>query len=70
MNPQVIAVQEARKIDALGRPTKAIVVTYKVGPYGPFTLETNQIDLQSGAAMQQMQAFAATLGNLPTPPAA
>jgi len=70
MNPQVIGVQEARAIDAVGRPTKSIVVTYKVGPYGPFTLNTTQIDLQSGAAMQQMQAFAATLANLPIPPTA
>ena len=70
MNPVVLAVQEARGIDSAGRPIKTLVVQYKVGPYGPFTLETTQMELQSGAAMQKMQAFASTLANLPTPPSA
>lgn len=65
MGVKILGVTESRGIDSAGRVTKGLVVTYKVDTLGPFTLNTTQADLQSGKALQEMQAFAATLGTLP-----
>jgi hypothetical protein len=69
MQPRVVNVREQNSLGANGRVTKVVVLTYYVGTYGPFTLVTNQTDLASGAATQQMQAFANTLATLPVAPA-
>ena len=69
MSPNVIGVRETQVAQPNGQIGRAIVITYKVGAYGPFTLTTSQQDIDSGAAMQAMQRFAATLGTLPTSPA-
>lgn len=66
MVPKIIGVTEGRAIDPAGRVSKVVVVQYRVGTYGPFTLETSQVELDNGVAQQKMQAFANTLGNLPT----
>ena len=66
MNPKVIDVKESRAIDAAGRISTVIVMTYTVGTYGPFSLVTNATDISNGQAMVKMQAFANTLGQLPT----
>lgn len=65
MQPVVISVQERNIVGANLVITTALVVSYKVGELGPFTLVTTQTDLQSGKALTQMQQFAATLGTLP-----
>jgi hypothetical protein len=70
MQPRVTNVKEQNAIAPNGQVTKVILLTYYVGTYGPFTLQTNQADLNSGAATQAMQAFANTLATLPTTPAA
>lgn len=66
MNPKVIAVTEGRAVAAGGRTSKIVIVQYTVGPFGPFTLDTTEADLSSGVALQKMQDFARTLGNLPS----
>lgn len=66
MNPRVISVRETQVAGQNGQIQKAIVISYYVGTYGPFTLTTSQHDIDSGAAVQAMQKFAATLGTLPT----
>ena len=65
MNVKVVGVREQNTIGANGQIQKAVVLTYTVGTQGPFSLVTNQQDLQSGAAAQAMQNFANTLGLLP-----
>ena len=66
MNPRVTNVAEQNVLGPDNRVTKAIKITYYVGEHGPFTLLTNQQDLNSGAARQAMQNFANTLATLPT----
>jgi hypothetical protein len=66
MKPTITNVTEQNVLGRNGQITKAVVVTYKVGGYGPFTLTTTQADLAAGTALQQMQAFANTLAALPT----
>lgn len=66
MKPIVTNVTEQNILGANGQISKGIVLTYKVGMFGPFTLITNQTDVQSGAAMTQMQQFATSLAQLPT----
>lgn len=65
MQPRVTNVREQNALGTNGKITKVNVLTYYVGTYGPFTLVTNQQDLSSGVATQQMQAFANTLAALP-----
>jgi hypothetical protein len=65
MNPKVVNVREQNTIGQNGQIIKAVVLTYMVGTQGPFTLITNQADLQSGAAATAMQNFANTLALLP-----
>ena len=66
MTPNVIGIRETRVVGQNNVISNAIVITYRVGAYGPFTLTTTQQDIDSGAAMAAMQRFAATLGTLPT----
>ncbi len=66
MNPRVTNVGEQNVLGADGKVAKAIKITYYVGDHGPFTLLTNQQDLNSGAALQAMRNFANTLATLPT----
>lgn len=61
--------KETTSLDRGGHLVKKLNVTYMVGSLGPFTLVTTQADLQSGAALQEMQKFAVTLGTLPGVPA-
>lgn len=66
MQPRVTNVREQNTLGNNGQITRIVVVTYMVGTFGPFTLYTNQADLQTGKAQQEMQTFANTLGTLPT----
>lgn len=66
MTPKIIAVKEQRALDPGGAVRMVLAVSYVVGNNGPFTLLTTWADLQSGAALQQMQQAAATLSALPT----
>lgn len=66
LRPTIVNVTEQRTLGPNNQPLKVLVVTYKVGHYGPFTLNTNQTDLLSGAAQNAMQTFANTLAGLPT----
>lgn len=66
MQPKITNVSERNTLGRNNVITKALVITYMVGDFGPFTLVTNQQDLNSGAALLAMQQFAATLANLPT----
>jgi hypothetical protein len=66
MTPRVTGIRETRVLAPNNQITTAVVLTYYVGTYGPFTLTTTQADISSGAALQKMQQFAATLGTLPT----
>ncbi|HLJ76889.1 MAG TPA: hypothetical protein VKT75_05725 [Acidobacteriaceae bacterium] len=66
MTPRVTGIRETRAVGQNGQITTAIVITYMVGTYGPFTLTTTQQEIDSGAAQQAMQKFASTLGTLPT----
>lgn len=66
MNPTVTAVTERNVLQPNGIVSKAVVLTYKVGTYGPFTLITSQADIASGKAVQDMQAVASSLATLPT----
>lgn len=65
MEPRVTNVTERNVLGQNQQVMKAIVLTYYVGPHGPFTLITNQADLNSGAARLAMQQFAHTLNTLP-----
>lgn len=65
MTPKVVSVREQNSIGQNGQVQKVVVLTYMVGTHGPFTLITNQTDLQSGAAAQAMQNFANTINLLP-----
>lgn len=65
MQPKVTNIREQNALGANGQLTKVLVVTYYVGPHGPFTLTTNQADISSGAAALAMQQFAQSLLNLP-----
>jgi hypothetical protein len=65
MIPTVTNVTERNSIDNRNQIRKVIVLTYYVGTLGPFTLVTNQLDIQSGAAQLAMQNFANTLAGLP-----
>lgn len=67
MVPKIIGISEGRAIDPAGRVSKVIVVQYTVGTFGPFTLETSEVELSNGVALGKMQALANSLGNLPTP---
>jgi hypothetical protein len=69
MQPRVTNVREQQTLGPNGQISKILVLTYYVGTYGPFTLQTTQTDLQSGAATLEMQAFANTLSTLPVAPA-
>jgi len=69
MQPVVLNVSERRTLSARGAIQSAIVLTYQVGPFGPFTLVTSQEEIANGTAAQKMQAFAASLATLPQPAA-
>jgi hypothetical protein len=62
---KVLNISERSQIGPTGQITQVLVVRYMVGSTGPFTLITSSADIGSGAALQQMQAFAAQLGTLP-----
>lgn len=66
MEPKVISVSERKILGPNQQIMNALVVTYTVGSYGPFTLTTNAIDLGNGNALSAMRQFAATLATLPT----
>jgi hypothetical protein len=66
MQPQVIRVQEATRLDAANRVVKGLTISYVVGSYGPFTLATTAQEVQDGTAMRKMQDFANSLVALPT----
>lgn len=68
MIPQVISVKEGRGLSAANQIFKVIIVSYTVGPYGPFTWQGTQSDFDGGKAMLAMQAMAARLATLPTAP--
>lgn len=68
MLPVVTDITERKAVDQKRNITTAIVVTYKVGDFGPFTLITNQQEMQNGQAQAKMQAFARTLQQLPLAP--
>lgn len=63
--PKIETVSERSVLGPNRTVQKAIVITYTVGAHGPFTLTTNQADINSGAARQQMQDFANSLALLP-----
>lgn len=65
MNPKIINVKEARALTPNGQLQKILIVTYNVGTLGPFTLQTNETELNNKTAQQKMQAFANTLSGLP-----
>lgn len=65
MNPTVVNVSERNVLAPNGNVSKAIVLTYKVGAQGPFTLITTQDEIANGGALQKMQAFANNLAQLP-----
>lgn len=65
MDPTIIGVKEAVRLSPAGQPVTVLIVTYTVGAFGPFTLQTNAADLQSGEALRQMRQFAASLASLP-----
>lgn len=65
MNPRVTNVSERNVLGPNNTVQKAVVLTYYVGQHGPFTLVTNQQDINSGAAAAAMQAFAGSLASLP-----
>ncbi len=65
MTVKVTNVREQNTLGQNGQIQKVVVLSYMVDTQGPFTLITNQTDLQSGAAQQAMQNFANTLGLLP-----
>ena len=65
MTPNTIGVRETNVAGKDGRLQRAIIITYMVGAYGPFTLQTTQQEIDSGAAQAALQKFAATLGTLP-----
>lgn len=65
LTPTIVNVREQNALGSNGRVQKAIVITYKVGEHGPFTLVTNAGDIASGAAQTQMTQFANTLATLP-----
>ena len=64
LTPRVTKVQEQNTLDNRMQVVKSIVLTYFVGPHGPFKLVTNQADIQSGVANTAMQNFANTLNTL------
>jgi hypothetical protein len=66
LKPAIVNVTEQRILGPNNQPQKVLVVTYKVGTYGPFTLNTTQADLLNGNAQNAMQLFANTLAGLPT----
>jgi ribosomal protein S8E len=65
MQPTVTRISERNTLGQNNVITKALVIEYMVGTHGPFTLVTNQQDLNNGAAKAQMVAFAQTLASLP-----
>ena len=65
MNVQVVNVREQNTLTSAGQVVRSVVLSYKVGTQGPFTLVTNQTDINSGAAAAAMQAFANSLALLP-----
>jgi hypothetical protein len=69
MQPVIINVTERSTLSARGAVQKAVVLTYNVGTYGPFTLVTSQDEIANGTALQKMQSFAASLATLPQPAA-
>lgn len=65
MTVKVTNVREQNTLNRANQIVQSIILTYFVDQQGPFTLVTNQADLNSGAANTQMQNFANTLGLLP-----
>lgn len=65
MNPKVTNITEQNILGANGQIAKSIILTYKVGNFGPFTLVTTQTDIQNGTAANQMQAIANSYQALP-----
>lgn len=65
MSPEVISINERKILQPNRTIATGLVITYRVGPHGPFTLQTTQEDIASGKAQQAMQNFANTLATLP-----
>lgn len=65
LQPFITNVQERNTLTPGNQLAKALVITYMVGTYGPFTLVTTQEELQSGVAAQKMSQLASTLSALP-----
>lgn len=65
MKPVVTSVREQNTLGKNGQIQKSIILTYTVGPHGPFTLITTAADIANKTAQKQMQDFANTLATLP-----
>lgn len=63
--PVVVSATETNTIGPNRQIVKAVILKYKVGDDGPFTLVTSQSDIQSGVAAAAMQTFANSLALLP-----
>lgn len=62
---KVVNITEGKTLGPGNTLQNNVILKYMVGGSGPFTLITTESEIQSGAALQKMQAFANTLGNLP-----
>lgn len=65
MNPIVTKVTQQNTLNAAGQIVHSIVLTYTVGPHGPFTLVTTGTEIANGQAKAKLQAFATSLSTLP-----
>jgi hypothetical protein len=63
--PQITGVRETQTIGPNRQLQQAVILSYMVGSDGPFTLLTNQQEINNGLALQKLQAFANSLSTLP-----
>lgn len=66
MNPVIIAVKQGTMLGPGSVPVAILNITWTFGTFGPFTLQSNWEELNSGVARQRIQAQASALSLLPT----
>jgi len=54
-------ITEGRRLDNRSQPIRVYVFSFMVGDHGPFSLEFSPEEVQSGAAHQKLNEFAAQL---------
>ncbi len=65
MNPEILSVKQATRLGPGNTPVAVLMVEWKAGTYGPFSLQSTWEDLNSGKLMDNLRTQTRLLDGLP-----